>query len=289
MALEADLQTFRSSDLQKNLKSVLASAEFQPTVLVNRGQPRAVLMSTEEYRRLKTAAGEPVPSAAMPRRPLVLQGVNADPLGYDTSDIRSVARHMADDALSGRTAGRSKPREPRSVSASAWPTQTAHLGCDRGFQAPPFDPEQRAALRDWFSANANRILIQPTAQGADYQREMRNWLGAGSVAADRPTWRGRGEASIAEVVPLAASVVAAGDTLVLLVDDRAARAVLVAAVQTHLLDADIMGTQTFLAMLERDFHIIEAGTAWQAIGIAADRDIPVPYNPDPIIVRPSKR
>jgi len=77
------------------------------------------------------------------------------------------------------------------------------------------------------------------------------------------------------------------EALVLLVDDRAARAVFVAAVQTNILAADIMGTQTFLAMLERDFHIIEAGTAWQAVNIAADGDIPIPYNPDPIIVRPS--
>lgn len=144
---------------------------------------------------------------------------------------------------------------------------------------------QRAALRDWFSDNANRILIQPTAQGADYRREMRNWVGAGRVPDDKPTWRGRGEASIAEVVPLAAALVGAGETLVLLVDDRAARAVFVAAVQTNLLDADIMGTQTFLAMLERDLHIIEAGTAWQTVRIAADGDIPVPYAPDPIFVR----
>jgi len=144
---------------------------------------------------------------------------------------------------------------------------------------------QRAALRDWFSTNANRILVQPTAQGADYQREMRNWVGAGSAPSDRPTWRGRGEGSIAEVVSLASSVVGAGETLVLLVDDRAARAVFVAAVQTNLLDADIMSRQTFLAMLERDFHIIEAGTAWQAVRISADGDVPVPYDPDPIMVR----
>lgn len=97
------MQAFRSSDLQKHLRFVLDSAEAEPTVLVNRGQPRVVLMSAEEYRRLKTAAGEPVPAAAMPRRPLVLRG-GSDPLGYDTSDFRATARQMADDALSGRTA-----------------------------------------------------------------------------------------------------------------------------------------------------------------------------------------
>ncbi len=83
---------------------------------------------------------------------------------------------------------------------------------------------QRAALRGWFDANANRIQILPTPPGADYQREMRNWVGAGSVPADKPSWRNRGEASIAELLPLAPAVVKAGEGLVLLVDDRAARA-----------------------------------------------------------------
>jgi hypothetical protein len=61
-------------------------------------------MSAVEYRRLKTAAGEPVPTAVLPTRPLVLRGRSDDPLGYDTSDIRATARQMAADALSGRTA-----------------------------------------------------------------------------------------------------------------------------------------------------------------------------------------
>lgn len=98
------MQAYRSSDLQKHLRVVLDSAEVEPTVLVNRGQPRVVLMSAEEYRRLKVAAGETVPKAAMPRRPLVLRGGIHDPLGYDTADIRSAARKMAEDALSGMTA-----------------------------------------------------------------------------------------------------------------------------------------------------------------------------------------
>jgi hypothetical protein len=61
-------------------------------------------MSVVEFRRLKTAAGEAVPTAALPSLPLILRGRNDDPLGYDTSDIRAAARRMADDALSGKTA-----------------------------------------------------------------------------------------------------------------------------------------------------------------------------------------
>ncbi len=78
---------FRSLDLQKHIREVLDAAEAGPTVLVNRGQPRLVLISAEEYRRLKVAAGEPVPSAALPVRPLVLRGRADDVLGYDTPDF----------------------------------------------------------------------------------------------------------------------------------------------------------------------------------------------------------
>ena len=114
------MQAFRSVDLQKHLRDVLDSAEAGPTVLVNRGQPRVVLMSAIEYRRLKTAAGEPVPTAVLPTRPLVLRGRNGDPLGYDTSDIRATARQMADDALSGRTAAAISAERVRVKARLGW-------------------------------------------------------------------------------------------------------------------------------------------------------------------------
>ncbi len=96
------MDEFRSLHLQKNLGEVLAAAESAPTVLVNRGQPRVVLMSAAEFRRLKEAAGESVPRAALPRRSLVVRGRGQDPLGYDTSDLRTAGREMAEAALSGR-------------------------------------------------------------------------------------------------------------------------------------------------------------------------------------------
>ena len=148
--------------------------------------------------------------------------------------------------------------------------------------------EQRAALREWFADNANRIRIQPTQQGADYQREMRNWISAGRPPEDKPSWRNRGEISVSEIIPLTASVVSDGETLILLVDDKAARSLLLNAVEVSGLNADIMATQTFLAILERDFGLIKAGTAWQAVTLAADGDVPVPYMSDPIVVRPGK-
>jgi len=96
------MNEYRSLHLQKNLGEVLASAEAEPTVLVNRGQPRLVIMSVTEFRRLKAAAGEAMPAAAMPRRPLTVRGRIDDPLGYDTSDLRSCVLEMADAALAGR-------------------------------------------------------------------------------------------------------------------------------------------------------------------------------------------
>lgn len=98
------MDEYRSLHLQKNLGDVLASAEVGPTLLVNRGQPRLVIMSVAEFRRLKEMAGEPVPGAAMPRRPLTVRGKVEDPLGYDTSDFHACAREMAEAALSGRNA-----------------------------------------------------------------------------------------------------------------------------------------------------------------------------------------
>lgn len=96
------MDQFRSLHLQKNLGEVLASAEVDPVVLLNRGQPRVVLMSVNEYRRLKGLANEPVPQAAMPRRALVVRRQADDPLGYDTADIAACGREMSAAALSGR-------------------------------------------------------------------------------------------------------------------------------------------------------------------------------------------
>ena len=96
------MEEFGSLHVRTELGEVLAASETAPVVLLNRGQPRAVLMSVEEFRRLKRAAGEAVPRAALPRRAAVVRGREDDPLGYDTSDLLACARQMADAALSGR-------------------------------------------------------------------------------------------------------------------------------------------------------------------------------------------
>lgn len=94
------MQTIRSINLQKNLGDVLRTADVEAVVVMNREQPRAVVMSAEEFIRLKTAAGEPVPMEVRKSRP-VLHRAAADPLGYDTRDPAYPAK-LAADALGGR-------------------------------------------------------------------------------------------------------------------------------------------------------------------------------------------
>lgn len=79
-----------------------------------------------------------------------------------------------------------------------------------------------------------------------------------------------------------------GEAVVLLVDDRAARALPVQAARDEGLDADLMATETFLAWLEQDYGVVESATAWQAIRLAAGGNEPAaPAAPvsDPIHIR----
>lgn len=93
------MRAIRSLNLQKNLGEVLRTADVEAVVVMNRGQPRTVVMSAEEFIRLKIAAGEPVPAEVRKPRP-TLHRPNYDPLGFDTADPNfelNIARH----ALSG--------------------------------------------------------------------------------------------------------------------------------------------------------------------------------------------
>ncbi len=93
------MRTIRSINLQKNLGDVLRTADVEAVVLMNREQPRAVVMSAEEFIRLKVAAGEQVPAEVRKSRPTVHQRL-ADPLGYDTRDPSHIAA-LVGDALAG--------------------------------------------------------------------------------------------------------------------------------------------------------------------------------------------
>jgi prevent-host-death family protein len=97
------MKQFTSLDLQQQTGEIQRAVMAEPVVITSHGKPRAVMLSVDEFLRLKGAAGEAVPREAMGRgRTVVQRGVPIDPLGYDTRDLRSCALAMAAAALSGR-------------------------------------------------------------------------------------------------------------------------------------------------------------------------------------------
>jgi hypothetical protein len=96
------MRQFSSLDLQQQSGEIQRSSAASPVVILNHGKPRSVMMSVEEFRRLKTAAGEILPSEVAKPRPILRRGLPKDPLGYVTTDLRHVAAAMAEAAESGR-------------------------------------------------------------------------------------------------------------------------------------------------------------------------------------------
>jgi hypothetical protein len=96
------MREFTSLDLQQQSGEIQRSAAASPVVILNHGRPRSVMMSVEEFRRLKLAADEALPNEVTKPRPVVRRGQLRDPLGYETADFRHVATAMADAAESGR-------------------------------------------------------------------------------------------------------------------------------------------------------------------------------------------
>src|SRR3954452_3648000 len=97
------MHSFTSRDLQKQTGDIQSAATREAVLITCHGKPRAVMMSEEEYRRLKERAGEAVPADLIPRKRGVTVRAEDDPLGYDVSDIGAV-RKMVEDVRSGRTA-----------------------------------------------------------------------------------------------------------------------------------------------------------------------------------------
>ena len=96
------MREFSSLDLQQHSGEIQQSAAISPVVILSHGKPRSVVMSVEEFRRLKRAAGETLPPELERPRAIVRRGPLRDPLGYVTTDIWEVATAMADAAISGR-------------------------------------------------------------------------------------------------------------------------------------------------------------------------------------------
>jgi prevent-host-death family protein len=97
------MKSYTSLDLQQHTGEIQRAAVAEPVIITNHGRPRLVISTVEEFARLKTASGEAVPDELRrERRAGVRRGLPEDPLGYDTSDLTSCARAMAEAALSGK-------------------------------------------------------------------------------------------------------------------------------------------------------------------------------------------
>jgi prevent-host-death family protein len=95
------MRSFSSLDLQQQSGEIQRAAAQAPVVITSHGKPRVVVMSVDEFRRLKTEAGEEVPAEARPRQPTVLGPEPEDLLGYDERDPVDAVLHMAKDAIGG--------------------------------------------------------------------------------------------------------------------------------------------------------------------------------------------
>ncbi len=94
------MRAFSSIDLQKQTGDVQRAASSEGAVITSHGKPRNVMLSVQEYCRLKRIAGEAVPTGLLPTTGVTVRHI-PDPLGYDVRHFETAARKMADDALSG--------------------------------------------------------------------------------------------------------------------------------------------------------------------------------------------
>ena len=92
--------TVSVQELQKRIGDVQTEASRDPVLITSHGKPRCVLLSVDEFVRLKSAAREPVP-ADVHRKPSFR--MQPDPLGYDLADLDGAMRAMTEDALAGTT------------------------------------------------------------------------------------------------------------------------------------------------------------------------------------------
>ncbi|MBV8474147.1 MAG: type II toxin-antitoxin system prevent-host-death family antitoxin [Hyphomicrobiales bacterium] len=94
---------FSSLDLQQRTGDIQRAATTEPVLITSHGKPRSIVLSAEEFRRLKEKAGEDVPAEVLQTSSRTLRAPN-DPLGYNMSDYETAVDRMIEDVRSGRTA-----------------------------------------------------------------------------------------------------------------------------------------------------------------------------------------
>lgn len=151
--------------------------------------------------------------------------------------------------------------------------------------------DQRKLIVDWFDINKHRISVRDTDAGKEYLKAMVNWTMGGGHPDLKPSWSGRGDASLLNILETAEAVVSDNESVVMLVDDRRARAALTQAENVNL---DIMSTESFVRLLEDHFDFGDAADLWHVIELAAGVNehgksrVPDPPKEDPLFVRRPK-
>jgi len=142
--------------------------------------------------------------------------------------------------------------------------------------------KHRATLADWFQRNAGRIHVVETREGLEYSKGMQAWQLAGSRPELKPSWKGRGEKSVLEVLDVVETVVKDGEAAIVLVDDNKARIAIQLAAR---FDVDLMGTESFITWICDRFRVRTAENAWVAIRIATGGNALVGSAGDPVLLR----
>ncbi|MCA1500167.1 hypothetical protein [Bradyrhizobium sp. NBAIM14] len=124
----------------------------------------------------------------------------------------------------------------------------------------------RREIANWFERNNH--LIQPCDEGHEYREAMEAWRLAGMPMELKPSWKGRGERSILEVLNSVEEVVAEGEVVIAIIDDRKARTVIKTLEDV---DIDLMATETYLEWLVKRFGIKGAAAARTTIRITTDK------------------
>jgi hypothetical protein len=164
--------------------------------------------------------------------------------------------------------------------AEVWVTDMVR---EEALRDPDADADQREAHRrdiaTWFERNKHRIHVLKTDEGEEYRKAMENWKRAGSSPETKPSWKGRGERSLLQVLDGVEKLVAESEVVLAIVDDRKARAAIKVLMDV---DIDLMATESYIYWLAKRFHVKEAETAWTAIKIAAAGTAPNAPDEDPV-------
>lgn len=95
------MKKFSSLDLQQRTGEIQTAALREPVAVTFHGRPRAVMLSTDEFCRLKELAGEPVPVELKVPPPEILRSEPEDVLAYSTDDPVEAIVRMAKDDIAG--------------------------------------------------------------------------------------------------------------------------------------------------------------------------------------------